>query len=388
MNKPNNNAHIKKWLRLHLTDQVGPAIFTKLMNFFESIDEVLDATAGQLARVPGLGQKTAQRIVASRDTVDVDAEISQAEKMGVQIISRDCEDYPAQLLKISDPPPILYVKGELSRSDGLAVAVVGSRYCSPYGQEQASRLSHLLAAAGFTIVSGLACGVDAAAHRGALAVKGRTIAVQGCGLGQIYPPENKNLADQISKSGAVISELPLSFAPLSQMFPARNRIISGLSLGTIVAEARLRSGALITAREAMDQNREVMAIPGRIDAPGSGGPHQLIKDGAQLVESVEDVMDALGQIGDLLKVHTRKTTSKAEGSREATLFAPPSDKLQLKLTDIESTIMSNLEKDPINVDEIVSRTGQSAGEINAALTLLQLKGLVKQLPGSYYQSQV
>lgn len=388
MNKPNNNAHIKKWLRLHLTDQVGPATFTKLMNFFESIDEVLDATAGQLARVPGLGQKTAQRIVASRDTVDVDAEISQAEKMGVQIISRDCEDYPAQLLKISDPPPILYVKGELSRSDGLAVAVVGSRYCSPYGQEQASRLSHLLAAAGFTIVSGLACGVDAAAHRGALAVKGRTIAVQGCGLGQIYPPENKNLADQISKSGAVISELPLSFAPLSQMFPARNRIISGLSLGTIVAEARLRSGALITAREAMDQNREVMAIPGRIDAPGSGGPHQLIKDGAQLVESVEDVMDALGQIGDLLKVHTRKTTSKAEGSREATLFAPPSDKLQLKLTDIESTIMSNLEKDPINVDEIVSRTGQSAGEINAALTLLQLKGLVKQLPGSYYQSQV
>jgi len=388
MKKPNNNAHIKKWLRLHLTNQVGPATFTKLMNFFESIDEVLDATAGQLARVPGLGQKTAQRIVASRDTVDVDAEISQAEKMGVQIISRDCEDYPAQLLKISDPPPILYVKGELSRSDGLAVAVVGSRYCSPYGQEQASRLSHLLAAAGFTIVSGLACGVDAAAHRGALAVKGRTIAVQGCGLGQIYPPENKNLADQISKSGAVISELPLSFAPLSQMFPARNRIISGLSLGTIVAEARLRSGALITAREAMDQNREVMAIPGRIDAPGSGGPHQLIKDGAQLVESVEDVMDALGQIGDLLKVHTRKTTSKAEGSREAALFAPPSDKLQLKLTDIESTIMSNLEKDPINVDEIVSRTGRSAGEINAALTLLQLKGLVKQLPGSYYQSRV
>ena len=205
---------------------------------------------------------------------------------------------------------------------------------------------------------------------------------------QIYPPENKDLADQISKSGAVISELPLSFAPLSQMFPARNRIISGLSLGTIVAEARLRSGALITAREAMDQNREVMTIPGRIDAPGSGGPHQLIKDGAQLVESVEDVMDALGQIGDLLKVHTCKTTSKAEGSRETELFDPPGDKPQLKLTDIESTIMSNLEKDPIKVDEIVSQTARSAGEINAALTLLQLKGLAKQLPGSYYQSRV
>jgi DNA processing protein len=387
MDNSENIEHIKKLLRLHLTDQVGPTTFTKLLDYFDTIDEVLDATAGQLSSVPGIGQKTAQRIVASRDTIDVDAEIAQAEKMGVHIISRECEEYPAPLLKISDAPPILYVKGKISRSDGLAVAMVGSRHCSPYGQEQASRLSHLLAAAGFTIVSGLARGVDAAAHRGALAAKGRTIAVQGCGLAQIYPPENKDLASQIAKSGAVVSELPLNFAPLSQMFPARNRIISGLSLGTIVVEARLRSGALITAKEAMEQNREVMAIPGRVDAPGSGGPHQLIKDGAQLVENVEDVMDALGQIGDLLKVHTRKATSRAEGAHEADLFTLPEDKPQLKLTDIESTIMGDLEKDPINVDEIVSRTGRSVGEINAALTLLQLKGLVKQLPGSYYQQR-
>jgi len=337
-----------------------------------------------LASVPRVSLKKAQQIVAARAAVDVDEELAFAEKLGVDIVTLESQDYPAPLRKIHGPPPVLYVRGALSRADGLALAIVGSRTCSQYGYEQASRLAHLLAGAGFTIVSGLARGIDAAAHRGALAAAGRTIAVQGCGLARTYPSDNADLAQEIARTAAVISEFPLRYEPLPTTFPMRNRIISGLALGVIVVEARPGSGALITARQATDQNREVMAVPGRIDAPGSIGPHRLIKDGAKLVENVTDVMDALGYIGDGLQEHAAQTAEQiTQAVEQPNLFDPP----QLPLSETEAAVFDAIDTKPTPIDDLVTQTRLPVSQINATLTSLQLKGIIKQLPGSYYQKR-
>lgn len=372
-----------KWLRLHLTSQVGSITFSKLLKELGGIDEALGATAGQLSAVSGIGRRKAEIIAGSRDKVEVEAELDLAEQLGVTIITMRSDRYPAPLRELVDAPPVLYVKGEWTRQDALAVAVVGSRSCSQYGQEQASRFGHMLGAAGFTIVSGLARGIDSAAHRGALAGDGRTIAVQGCGLAQVYPPENADLAERIAANGAVISELPLKFEPLATTFPMRNRIIAGLALATIVVEARANSGALITARLAVEQNREVMAVPGRVDAPGSFGPHQLIKEGAKLVEKIEDVLDELGTVGSILEEHVGEIAEKVQQKVEPTLF----DRGQLKLSEPESAVAGCLDHEPAHADEVIMRTELPAGQVNAALVSLQLKGVIKQLPGSFYQKR-
>jgi len=374
---------IAKWLRLHLTNEVGAKTFAKLLKYLGGIDKALGATAGQLASVPGIGPKTAEKIAANRDGVEVEAEMDLADKLGVRIITLEDEAYPNLLSRIDDPPPLLYVKGTLLREDALAVALVGSRNCSLYGQEQASRLSHLLAAAGFCVVSGLARGIDTAAHRGALAAEGRTIAVQGCGLAQVYPPENRDLAQRIVEQGALVSEFPLKYEPLPTTFPMRNRIISGLSLGTIVVEAQARSGALITARLALEQNREVMAVPGRVDAPGSFGPHQLINDGAKLIAGIEDVLEALGQIGKTLSEHALTKAEIATQAVEPSLF----DTSKIPLSPPEGTIIKCLDHEAVHIEEIITRSGLSAAQANAAVTSLQLKGLLKQLPGSCYRKR-
>jgi len=376
-----HREQIAKWLRLHLTDRVGSITFTRLLKYFGGIDEVLEAPAGHLTAVPGIGQETARRIVESRDSLDVDEEMALADKLGIQIVTLECDSYPPLLKQISDPPPVLYLRGDLIRSDELAVAIVGSRTCSQYGHEQAARLGHLLAAAGFTIVSGLARGIDSSAHRGALAAGGRTIAVQGRGLADVFPPENQDLARRISDSGALVSELPLRYEPLTGTFHARNRIISGLSLATLVVEARKGSGALITARFATDQNRDILAVPGRVDAPGSYGPHKLIKDGAVLVENIQDIIDALGPVGRILTPHADQAAGQAQEAVEQTLF----DTIQLNLTETESRILEHLEVDPVHAEQLISRTGFEASRIFASLTSLQLKGLIKQLPGNYYR---
>jgi DNA processing protein len=284
------------------------------------------------------------------------------------------------LKQIYDPPPVLYVKGTLAREDTLGVAIVGSRRCSFYGQEQASRFAHLLAAAGFTIVSGMARGIDTAAHSGALAAQGRTIAVQGCGLSHVFPPENAKLFELIGDSGACICELPLRAEPLAEHFPPRNRIIAGLSLGTIVIEASLRSGALITAKTALESNREVMAIPGKIDSPLSQGAHSLIKQGARLVESVEDVMEALGYVGEQLKTHTTLAAREATEKVEAPLF----DTAKFNLKGHEKTIYEALGKEPAHIDQLIGDVDLPAGAVNAAVMSLRLKGLIKQLPGNLF----
>ncbi len=239
----------------------------------------------------------------------------------------------------------------------------------------------MLASAGFTVVSGMARGIDTAAHRGALSAKGRTIAVQGCGLSNIFPPENEKLYELIAESGACISELPLSYEAMSGNFPGRNRIISGLSMGVIVIEASANSGALITAKSALDQNREVMAMPGKIDSPVSSGSHRLIKQGARLIDCVEDVMEALGYIGEGLKEHAGAAGQKATRDVETPLFNAD----ELNLSENEHIVHKCLGSEPMHVEDIIAETELGAGAINSSLISLRLKGLIKQLPGSMFK---
>ncbi len=376
-----NSTDIEKWIRLIRADGVGPVSFGRLIEFYGSVDAALGASAAGLARIEGIGAKTAERIVSTRDRFDACAELERAEKLGVWIVHMADPRYPPLLKQIYDPPPVLYVKGTLGREDNLAIAVVGSRRPSIYGIEQASRLAHLLAASGFTVVSGLARGIDTAAHHGALAAEGRTIAVQGCGLANVFPPENARLFDLVSQSGACLSELPVQYEPLSENFPPRNRIIAGLSLGTIVVEAGLRSGALITARTALDSNREVMAVPGKVDSPLGKGPNQLIKQGAKLVESVEDVMEALGYVGEQLKDHTTQAAGDAAARAEVPLF----ETARLNLKGHEKRVYDSLGAEPLHTDQVIDQTDLPAGTANATLMSLRLKGLIRQLPGNLFK---
>ena len=374
-----NSEGIENWLKLIQADGVGPVIFARLLKQFGTVDQALGASVSELAKVDGIGLVTAERIASSRDKFDSCAELELADRLGVWLLHLQDERYPASLKRIYDPPPVLYVKGDVTKADNLSVAIVGSRRCSLYGQEQASRLAHLLAASGFTIVSGMARGIDTASHQGALAAAGRTIAIQGCGLANIFPPENAKLFEMISQSGACISELPLRYEPLPENFPPRNRIIAGLSLGVIVVEAAPRSGALITAQTALESNREVMAVPGKIDSPLSQGCHRLIKDGAKLVESVEDVMEALGYIGEQLKEHTTAAAQQASERVEMPLFEPAAN-----LKGHEQRIYESLSKEPVHSDQIIAQTGLSPGAVNAGLIGLRLKGIIRQLPGNLF----
>jgi DNA processing protein len=375
-----NSVDIEKWLKLIRADGVGPTTFARLLKHFGSVDRVLGASVSELTKVDGIGFKTAEQIARTRGKFDAAAELELAGKLGVWLITLDDRRYPPVLRKIYDPPAVLYIKGSLTASDNLCVSIVGSRRCSLYGREQASRFAHLLSSAGFTICSGMARGIDSAAHQGALSAGGRTIAVQGCGLANIFPPENEKLFELITESGACVSELPLRYEPLSENFPPRNRIIAGLALATIVVEAGSYSGALITAKAALDNNREVMAIPGKIDSPLSKGTNQLLKQGARLIDSVDDVTEALGYIGEQLQSHTSAAADKATEEVEQPLF----DVSRLKLTDNERRIYDCLDKEPVHIEQIIAETELAPGRVNAALISLRLKGLIKQLPGSYF----
>ena len=378
MRTQEHSPGIELWLKLIRAEGIGPTLFGRLLDSFGDIERILGASVSELTKVEGIGYKTGEMIARSRSAFDAEKELALANKLGVWVIHLHDDRYPAALKAIYDPPPVLYVKGSLSRADALAMAVVGSRRCTHYGTEQANRFSHLLASAGFTIVSGLARGIDTAAHRGALASAGRTIAVQGCGLANVFPPENKALFEQIVENGAVVSELPLTYEPLAENFPGRNRIIAGLSMGVLVVEATYRSGALISAQAAVDNNREVMAVPGRIDSPASAGCHKLLRQGARLVDSIEEIMDALGYVGDGLKDHAGAAATDAQANVQRTLF----DVSELNLSDEESAILKHLNSEPVHVEELIGLTQFPAGKVHAAVISLQLKGLVKQLPGN------
>jgi len=377
---PENSRDIEKWLSLIRADEVGPVTFARLLKYFGSVEAALGASVGRLTKVEGIGSVTAERIAASREKFDTRVELELAAKLGVWLLNMEDPRYPPPLRQIYDPPPVLYVKGTLCREDNLAVAIVGSRRCSLYGQEQASRLAHLLAASGFTIVSGMARGIDTAAHTGALAAEGRTIAVQGCGLSRVFPPENTKLFEMIAASGACICELPLRAEPLAEHFPPRNRIIAGLSLATVIVEAGLRSGAMITAKTALESNREVMAVPGKVDSPLSQGPHSLIKQGAKLVESVEDIMEALGYIGEQLGEHTAAAAREASERIETPLF----ETTKLNLKGHEKTVYEMLNSEPAHIDQVIADASLPAGVVNASLVSLRLKGIIRQLPGNLF----
>lgn len=377
---PDNSPRIELWLRLIRAEGVGPTLFKRLLAYFGDIERILAASVAELMKVEGIGARTAERIARTRGDFDTAKELDMAARKGVWLIHLQDERYPAALRAIYDPPPVLYVKGTLTRADNLAMAIVGCRRCSCYGTEQANRFSHLLASAGFTIASGLARGIDSAAHRGALAAQGRTIAVQGCGLSNIFPPENETLFTQIAENGAVVSELPLTYEPLSENFPARNRIIAGLSMGVLVVEATYRSGALISAQAALENDREVLAIPGRVDSPTSAGCHKLLKQGARLVENIEDIMDALGHVGDGLKEYAEDAAGRAIQDAQGSLF----DLSRLNLTDEEEAVLAILDGEPIHLEELIAGTRLPAGKVNATVIGLQLKGLIKQLPGNMF----
>jgi DNA processing protein len=361
----------KYWVILNMINGVGALRAKKLLERFGSFEGIFSASSGELEKVEGIGRELAGRIRNWRETVDVEKEFELAKKYGVKMITLDDEEYPSRLKEIYDPPVVLYVKGEISQNDGKAIAVVGTRRPSFYGRMITEDLSKKLAMRGFTIVSGMARGVDSAAHRGALAVKGRTIAVLGCGVDVVYPPENAKLMKEIAVSGAVISEFPFGMKPDRGNFPRRNRIISGLSLGVIVVEAAKSSGSLITANFALEQGREVFAVPGKIDSPKSYGTHLLIKEGAKLVQDVDDIVEELGmQAGD--------SSAGKELKKQDTVGISP------ELAGDEKKIFELLTTDPCQIDIICARLNMPANKVSSVLMMLEVKGCVKQLPGKQF----
>jgi DNA processing protein len=363
-------------LRLTLTPGLGPVLISRLLEKFGGAEAACNASPSLLQTVPGIGpQKSAtiaKGLVASEALAH--AEVAHCKKLKATILCKGTPQYPALLAEIPDAPPVLYVKGQLDPAgpDRYSVGIVGSRECSAYGIEQAQRFAGILSRAGLTIVSGGARGIDTASHRGALNSGGRTIAVLGCGLGHCYPPENADLFEKIAAHGAVISELPVNAAPQADNFPARNRIISGLSLGILVIEAGLRSGALITARVAAEEHgREVMALPGRVDSPSCRGTLELIKmGGAALVTDPGDVIHALESCAH----HQHKGTHAARFAPAASpdLFAEPVREEPKPASEAHQLILVALEE-PLTMDQLSAATGFEPGRLRTEITMLEVQ---------------
>ena len=368
-----NNRSLRPWLMLRAIPGVGDAILLKLVQAMGSPDAVLSASQASLEDV-GCRAPLIDAIRRGPDAQAInqlDRELAALHQRQITVLTYHDSQYPALLKTIPDPPPLLYVQGTLLEDDRQAVAIVGTRKVSSAGRVLAEELAYELAEMGFTIVSGLARGVDAAAHRGALAGKGRTLAVMGCGLDRTYPADHGTLRQEIERHGAVLSELPLGSAPHSYHFPRRNRIISGLSLGVVVTEAAVESGSLITARLAGEQGREVFAVPGFVKAENSRGPNSLLKDGARLVESAQDILDEL--LPQLDTAFRERLGDRAGVSRPA-----------MQLGTEEGIVYDAVSVLPQSVDDIIRRCGLAAAQVMAVLLSLELKNCVRQLPGNEY----
>jgi DNA processing protein len=361
-----SDDYLEDWLRLCLVSGVGPRILTTLIAHFQTPQAVLAADASQLQQVEGVGYRLAQAIAVAKQEIDLSPELAACRSAGIQMVSRSATAYPRLLLEIHDPPGVLFLQGDLRAADSLAIAVVGSRNATRYGVTQAARIATGLARAGVTVVAGLARGIDAAAHRAALAAGGRTLAVMGGGLLKTYPPEHAELARQVSEQGCLISEMPPQYVATRHAFPRRNRIISGLTLGTLIVEAAERSGALITARQAMEQNRDVFAVPGPVDNRNSKGCHALLRDGAILVESVEDILDALGPLVE---------TNQQEDGREIRHPA------ELQLNATETSVLQAIGTNPTLVDQVVQQTELPTHRVLSTLSVLEVRQLIVRLPG-------
>lgn len=372
---PGDHAHdgdaaLLARMRLALVEGIGPRLSQALLERFGSPAEVFAASEAELQSVPGIGPKLSDSILRGRSELDPQEELNACRAAGVAVIARGTPQYPRWLAEITDPPSIMYVQGTIKPQDAVAVAIVGSRHATSYGLQTAERLGQALARAGVTVVSGLARGIDAAAHRGALDAGGRTFAVLGSGLSKIYPPEHQALALEIVNQGALISEMPLRAEPVSGAFPQRNRIIAGLSLGVVVVEAAFRSGALITARHAMEQNRDVFAVPGRIDSRMSHGCHQLLRDGAKLVETVDDILEELGPLPEAAP------SASPDGPtihKPAELLLNPNEKLVLSVIG---------EGQATTVDVLIACTGLAVAQVLTTISVLEMRRLVKRVAGN------
>lgn len=358
------------WLALNQIAGLGKVGYARLIERFGSPEKVFQADLGELQSIEGIRKNIALAIVKFRRAERIDRELDELERQKVGVLT--CKDplYPALLAKIHDPPPYLYYKGNLADRDDRSLAVVGSRQASSYGIKVTERLVWALSQKSLTIVSGLARGIDAAAHQGALMGQGRTVAVLGSGLDVIYPKENNRLFERIVESGLVYSEFPLGTLPERQNFPIRNRIISGMSLGVVIVEATQRSGSLITARLALDQGREVFAVPGSVDSFKSSGTHSLIKQGAKLVEHAGDILEEL--------LWEESPPENDPGLKMKIDEKPPS------LSPREKQIWDLLSDGVLHVDQVVRQSGMGISPLLSLLLEMELNGLIKQLPGKYF----
>ncbi len=357
------DADLPYWVALHRVHRLGSMRFALLEAAFPSMRAAWEASRADLQSA-GLDVRTAGAISLERERTSPDAELERLERAGVRAFSKPHASYPSLLREIADAPPVIYVRGSLTSEDEWGIAVVGTRRATAYGRQAASELARGLAANGITVISGLARGIDTLAHRTALDTGGRTVAVLASGLDTIYPPENAGLARDIVESGALVTDYPLGTKPRAEFFPRRNRIMSGLALGTLIIEGDLKSGSMITARTANEQNREVFAVPGSIFSPQSRGPLSLIRDGATPISSAGEILEAL----NLTKLGAQLDFGRA---------APPA-------SGEEQTLLGALSRDPRHIDEVVRSTGLAAATVSGTLALLELKGLVRNVGGMQY----
>jgi DNA processing protein len=355
---------------LNLIEGVGPVRARSLLEYFGEAPRILSAAKSELLRVRNIGEDTAAAIHKWETGIDLKGELKRIQDFGVHVLIQSDELYPESLRQIYDPPLVLYVRGALMAADKNGVALVGSRMTTPYGIDTARKLGYQLAYVGVTVVSGGARGVDTAAHQGALSAKGRTIAVLGTGINLVFPPENAELYERIAANGAVMTQFPFNRPADKQSFPIRNRIVAGMTLGTVVVEANLTSGALITANFATEYGRQVFAVPGRIDSPRSKGCHDLIKKGAKLCEGVEDI---LSEFEYLFPSSNRPRSAGETGMLPA-----------LELSEKEQAVYDALSNEESTTDEVIRRSGLPPSAVSVALLGLEMKRLIRQLPGKLF----
>jgi DNA processing protein len=357
-------------IALNMIEHVGPVRVRQLLDHFGEAPKILAASKQQLLHVRGIGEDTAESIANWEKAIDLAAELKRVSDFGCHVVTQHDTDYPELLRQIYDPPIVLYVKGKLLAKDKNSIAIVGSRLTTPYGIDIARKLSYQLAYVGVTVVSGGARGIDTAAHQGAMSGKGRTLCVLGTGINIVFPPENRELFERIASSGAVISQYPFNRNADKQSFAIRNRIVAGMTLGTVVVEANLTSGALITSNFAIEYGRQVFAVPGRIDSPRSKGCHELIKKGAKLCEGPEDI---LSEFEYLFPASNRPPSPNETGVLPA-----------LELSDQEQRIFGALDGEELGIDDLIRQSGLPSSAVSVALLSLEMKRLVKQLPGKRF----
>ena len=372
---------LKYWVALNSVPQLGAARFRRLETYFGNLEHAWRAGLSQL-REAGLDSRTSEELIAARQVADPDNEMASLIKSGVRAANWNCEDYPRRLKEISDPPPVLYYLGEIRPQDEWSVAMVGTRNPTAYGREAASILSRDLASAGITVISGLALGIDGVAHRAAMECGGRTIAVVAGGLDSVYPKEHSGLFRQIQSHGAVVSEHRLGVRPDARNFPRRNRLISGMTLGTVVVEAAEGSGARWTLQQALDQDREVFCVPGSIFSPASKYTNRMIKEGAKLVADYSDILEELNlpEIGE-------RPVNGGEWQGSLELSESAQREMEDEMADLEEgevALLGQLSGEPVHVDDLCRVSGLHIATIMSMLTLLELKGKVTQVGTMHY----